>query len=265
MSVRWFRGKDPLGRRRPKKRRVTPVSPVTPSPKYQTRKVRPRMPGVIPPVVNVPFTYSADCECGMCKSAGGLGSGDRTMPVDRSMEALERVFQTATTNGYVVDDVKWLRHGTEYDCPASQDGATPICAVLERNWNTGAGPKSLADIRAQMAAGSAPYHWASEGIYAISHPGCNCGISIRFVDSTTGMKQSRADIYATAADIPGFEMDSPAEGIGIDSPEDSDFDFTSPFFGGSETEKMPGIVQVPVPGMAPKAEEVVNTTGGTNG
>ena len=111
MSVRWFRGKDPLGRRRPKKRRVTPVSPVTPSPKYQTRKVRPRMPGVIPPVVNVPFTYSADCECGMCKSAGGLGSGDRTMPVDRSMEALERVFQTATTNGYVVD-VIWLWNRT---------------------------------------------------------------------------------------------------------------------------------------------------------
>jgi len=258
MSVRWFRGKDPLGKRRPKKKRVTPVSPVVPSPKYQTRQVRPRMPGVIPPRVNVPFTSDSECKCGICRSAGGPGSGDRTMPIDRSMEAIERVFQTAAANRYIVDDIKWLRHGTEYDCPTSQDGGAPICAVIERNWNVGGGPKSISDIRAQMAIGVAPYHWGSEGIYAISHPGCNCGISIRFVDSETGTKSARADIYATASDIPGFEMGSPTDGMGIDSPGESDFDFASLLIGGGgEIEKMPGVVQVPVPGMAPESEEVI--------
>ena len=264
MSVRWFHGKDPLGKRRPTKR-VTPVPPISPNPKPKTRNVKPRTPGVVKPRVNVPFTYSSGCGCPMCKTAGGPGSGDIALPTDTSDAALHQVFRMAHDNGYVVDEIKWLRHGSELNCPVLGGQPTPICEYLEYEWNQGSSPTSLAEIYSWMKIGQEPYNWSHAGIYAISHPGCNCGISIRFVDGETGTVSARADIYATAADIPGFEMVSPADGMGIDSPEDSslDFapgpsrrkvDFSSSFIGGDIGE-MPGTVHVPIPGASSEPEE----------
>jgi hypothetical protein len=174
MTIRWFKtSKEDLYRKRLRKK---PVKPKSPKPKKVLIPSKPRMPGVEPPIITMPF---------ISKGSDVYAGWKDISHKDESYAALIQLRDKIASAGDAVEDhgVSWVQVREPYSCPGNHTTGKS-CAELSDSGRWFSVAYFLSSMP-ETTAGSVP-EWNKTdssdgrmlGIMGHSHPGCECHVIV---------------------------------------------------------------------------------------